>query len=332
MTSSNPKVSVIIPAYNVEKYIQYCVDSILKNTYENFEVIIVNDGSTDRTEEACKDLLSDPRVRLISQGNSGVSAARNTGIRAANGDYVTFIDGDDFVDEDYLSYFVNLAENTDSDFCISKYCYKKRGEQQTQDLRTEVYSNLDATALLLSDVVVVGCWNKIYKRSFLLENSIWFNEDLFYGEGLQFITTCALKAPCTGVGNKKVYYYRRNNAASATTKFNIDSVLNGEKSIDRIEAGINETNDYLDAMLLQHRCIYYVGALVKIRNNNLQIKYRNEYQRWEQFLHQSYGKVARNKYISGYRKALILGGCVSPYWLGKLDIIRRRRISKHSVS
>jgi len=332
MTSSNPKVSVIIPAYNIEKYIQYCVDSVLKNTYENFEVIIVNDGSTDRTEDVCKDLLLDPRVRLISQGNQGVSAARNTGIRAANGDYITFIDGDDFVDDDYLTYFVNLAENTDSEFCISKYCYKKRGEQQAKDIRTEVYSNLDATALLLSDVVVVGCWNKLYKRSFLIGNNIWFNEDLFYGEGLQFITTCALKAPHIGVGDKKVYYYRRNNAASATTKFNIESVLNGEKSIDRIESRINQINDYLDAMLLQHRCMYYVGALVKIRNNNLQTKYPNDYHRWEQFLHQSIGKVLRNKYISKYRKALILGGCVSPYCLGKLDTIRRRRIAKHSVS
>lgn len=327
-----PKISVIIPAYNVEKYIKRCVDSVLQNTYSNFEIIIVNDGSTDSTESVCRGLLNDSRVHLFSQSNAGVSAARNTGIKQATGEYITFIDGDDFVACDYLSYFWELVQTTGADFCISKYCFKNHGEQQTQDVRNEIYSNLDATALLLSDVVVVGCWNKIYKRSFLLENSIWFNEDLFYGEGLQFITTCALKAPRTGVGNRKIYYYRRNNATSATTKFNIDSVLNGEKSIDRIESGINQTNAYLDAMLLQHRCMYYVGALVKIRNNHLQTKYRNEYQRWEQFLHRSYGKVTRNKYISGYRKVLILVEWVSPYWLGKLDLIRRRRISTHSVS
>ena len=160
-----PKISVIIAAYNVEKFIKQCVESVLQNTYNNFEIIVVNDGSTDSTESVCNSLLADSRVHLISQNNAGVSAARNAGIRQATGEYITFIDGDDFVAKDYLSYFWSLVEATSADFCISKYCFKNQGEHQTQDIKIEDYSNLDAAALLLSDVVVVGCWNKIYKRS-----------------------------------------------------------------------------------------------------------------------------------------------------------------------
>lgn len=325
-------VSIIIPAYNVGKYIEKCLTSILEQTYSNIEVIAVNDGSTDDTATLIDNISqNDSRVRVLHIKNSGVSAARNRGIEISTGDYVVFVDADDYLAHDYIEYMLDLIKNTGSDFCLSKCCYTRRYEEQTERETIEKLEPADATALLLSPAVIVGCWNKIFKRSFLIENNIRFSTALFYGEGLSFITTASQLSNTVGVGNRKVYYYRRNNETSATTKFNIDKLYNGEKALGIIGNKLMIKTPKVNTMLNLHLCMFRLGAVVKIKSNKLEKEYSTDYKRWKSYMRKNAFKLFFNKEVSIYRKLLLFGGCVSPWLMMKLDIIRRRRISNNSV-
>ncbi len=327
-----PTVTVVIPAYNVEAYIEKCVKSVLEQTYKCLEIIIIDDGSTDSTATLIDELADkNELIYVLHKKNSGVSAARNDGIELAKGDYIVFIDGDDWVAPDFISYMISLVRKSNAEFGLSINCFTKKNEPQTQQEFTKLYSPVEGTALLLSPTVIVGCWNKIYKREMLINQNIRFSTQLFYGEGLNFIINVAQKSNQIAVGNRKVYYYRRNNALSATTKFNIESVYNGEKALDIIESNLIERSEELNYMMLLHRSMYNIGAIVKIINNNKKNEYRKDYVRWLNFNRKNIKKIVKSKYISVYRKMLLLGGCISPKIIAFLDIIRRKRIVDSSV-
>ena len=277
-------VSVVVPAYNVESYIRECVMSILNQTYPCYEVIVVDDGSTDRTLSIINEISKkNQSVQVIHKSNAGVSAARNTGIDAAKGDYIAFVDGDDYLSPDFIEYMVGMAQKTGAEFCLSKNCFTHKNELQTKIEHVNTLDSDEATAMLLSPTVIVGCWNKMFSRHFLNKNKIRFATDLFYGEGLHFITTASQKANCVAVGDRKVYYYRRNNALSATTKFKIESIYNGEKSINRIERELTVSSDKVKDMLLLHCAMYNIGAITKLINNNVKKQYLSDYRRWLKF-------------------------------------------------
>lgn len=326
-------VSIIVPAYNVEKYIEKCVTSILEQTYTNIEVIVVDDGSTDKTGEIIDNISqNDSRLQVLHKKNAGVSAARNSGIEISKGEYLVFVDGDDYISQDYVEYMINLIKSTGSDFCLSKCCYTKSGEMQTEREYIEKLQPGDATALLLSPNVIVGCWNKIFKRSLLVENNIWFSTSLFYGEGLTFITTVSQISKSVGVGNRKVYYYRRNNETSATTKFDINKIYNGEKALQNIGKNLIITSQKVNTMLDLHISLFCLGALVRIKSNRLEKEYLADYKRWKKYIRHNAIKFILNKEIAIYRKLLLLGGSLSPWIMMKLDIIRRKHISNNSVN
>lgn len=326
-------VSVVVPAYNVENYIEQCALSVLNQSYPCCELIIIDDGSTDGTPQIL-DKLADRNdcIRVIHKENAGVSAARNTGIDMANGEYIVFVDGDDYLAPDFIEYMVGMAKKTGSEFCLSQNCFTHKNECKTEKEELDVLNPADATALLLSPIVIVGCWNKMFSRQLLINERIRFATDLFYGEGLHFITTVAQRANCVAVGNQKVYYYRRNNALSATTKFRIESVYNGEKSIDRIENELTVSGDNVRDMLLLHRAMYNIGAITKLLNNNVKEQYLSDYKRWLKFNRANITRILSSKRISMYRKFLLLGGCASPSLMARLDVWRRKKIAADSVT
>lgn len=326
-------VSVVVPAYNVENYIEQCALSVLNQSYPCCELIIIDDGSTDGTPQIL-DKLADRNdcIRVIHKENAGVSAARNTGIDMANGEYIVFVDGDDYLAPDFIEYMVGMAKKTGSEFCLSQNCFTHKNECKTEKEELDVLNPADATALLLSPIVIVGCWNKMFSRQLLINEQIRFATDLFYGEGLHFITTVAQRANCVAVGNQKVYYYRRNNALSATTKFRIESVYNGEKSIDRIENELTVSGDNVRDMLLLHRAMYNIGAITKLLNNNVKEQYLSDYKRWLKFNRANITRILSSKIISMYRKFLLLGGCASPSLMARLDVWRRKKIAADSVT
>ena len=124
------KISVIVPIYNVEQYLSQCLDSIINQTYTNLEIILINDGSTDNSEKICNQYkLLDPRIIVIHKTNGGLSDARNTGIKIATGDYISFVDADDFIDKNMYTILFQKINTTNADIIwYNHYNYQSSNE------------------------------------------------------------------------------------------------------------------------------------------------------------------------------------------------------------
>ena len=330
--TKNETISFIIPTYNNEKYIEECVQSVANQSYKDIEIIVIDDGSIDGTGKILDGLEKQiPNLRVFHNKNSGVSHSRNIGIHEATGQYIVFVDGDDYIASDFASYMLSLINTENADFAFSTDCFTSIKEGQNKKITTKILTPEDATALLLSPVVKVGCWDKIYRRSFLINNSIFFNEHLFYGEGLHFITDIAQKCNRVVVGNYKVYFYRRNNETSVCTTFDISKVYNGEKSLDRIENDLILHSASIDEMLCLHRCLFNAGALTKIRINKVLEKYKEDNSRWISYNKKHLVRIIKSHRISLYRKSIIFASCFFPGLLAILEKKRRERIQKNSV-
>ncbi len=333
MNKNKCLVSIIIPAYNVQNYIKKCVESVCLQTYDNIEIIVVDDGSTDKTGLILEGLQkNDSRVKILKQNNVGVSAARNAGLRIASGEYVAFIDGDDYVSNRYIEYLLSIIKKTKTDFSFSYNCYTQADEEQIGYDIVKKITKEKAIADILSQRVIVGCWNKIYRRSFLIENNLFFSENLFYGEGLSYIIVASDEAEYVGTGLSKHYYYRRNNELSATSKFDIKKLRNGEKALYKIKKSISLKNSKLiNESFSLHMALYCIGAMVRLYNNKLVKTYQDDYYHWKRELRKHLRTVIFSKNVSLYRKLLVLSGTVSPSFLALLDSLRRKRIVKKSV-
>jgi len=184
---------------------------------------------------------------------------------------------------------------------------------------------------LLSPVVMVGCWNKIYSRNLLEKYKIRFSNKLYYGEGLEFITSVSQRANCVVVGNRKVYYYRRNNDTSACTKFNIESIYNGEKSLKQIKESFIISSANVETMYKLHVSMYCAGAVVRLLSHRLKKQYIDDYRRWMHSVRRNLPGLMVKKEVSGYRKLLLLGVATCPNVVMLMDNVRRSRNFNNSV-
>ena len=164
------KISVVVPAYNVEKYIEKCVDSIIGQTFADIEIILVDDGSRDKTGKICDGLaLKDERVTVIHKQNGGLSDARNTGINAANGEFICFIDGDDYIHPQYCEMLLNLitTNNADISVCGFKKVEGYNIEFENKELHeTNIFDKSAAMQELITGEKFMNyAWNKLYRKS-----------------------------------------------------------------------------------------------------------------------------------------------------------------------
>ena len=139
-----PAVSVVIPVYNSEKYVEKCIQSVMAQTLPDLEIIIINDGSTDESGRILRELTQkDSRIVLLEQANQGVAAARNQGVEKATGKYITFVDGDDYLQEDYIELMYNLAEKETLDMVICGLTYVDEGGKELNRVVPGVYKRLE---------------------------------------------------------------------------------------------------------------------------------------------------------------------------------------------
>lgn len=326
-------VSIIIPLYNSKEYIEQCVRSLINQTYQDIEIIIVNDGSTDGFEDLAPYLSNlDKRIKLINKTNEGVSEARNTGLRAAKGEFCTFVDADDYVSKEFIAYMVDLIKyDGGADMALSLNCYTRKDEKQiTEDKRKKIQSN-ELTALFLSPRLIVGCWNKIYRLKFIEENNLFFSKELFYGEGLHFITRYASLGATANIGLMKHYYYRRNNLSSATSKFSIEKLKNGELSLKMIKEFIDLSDPQINLMYNWHKCQFSMGIIVRLNESGQIDEYRDYYNTHLNEIKHSFKPLLKNKNISLYKRGLILGCAISPNILSLLYSIRKRFIQQRGI-
>lgn len=209
------KVSVIIPAYNAQNSIEKCIDSVLNQTLKEFELIIINDGSTDKTKTILKKYNTDKRIIIINKKNEGIGKARNDGIRRSSGEYITFVDSDDYIKDDMLESYYRLAKKYEMDLVTGPY-YK------VFKTHTEVFStpkfkmgNVKTSPKIIFKIQYGPC-AKLYKRSVLIDNNILFEEDKKY-EDLPFVSKALLKSKLVGQVNTPYYYYVIHQDSETTT-------------------------------------------------------------------------------------------------------------------
>lgn len=163
-----PKVSIIIPVYRVENYLPECLDSIDKQTYRDFELILVDDGSPDSCGEMCEEYAKTrPNTKVIHQANAGLSAARNEGVKVATGDYIAFVDSDDYVSPDYIEYLVYLAEKHNVEVAIAERVLFWDGAEPVIPQKAETdrkLSPVEALTQICYNKISICAWGKLYKR------------------------------------------------------------------------------------------------------------------------------------------------------------------------
>lgn len=176
-------ITVIIPIYNVEKYISKCMESLINQTYTNFEVLLINDGTKDNSiEETKKIIKDDSRFKIINKENGGQGSARNLGLKKAKGEYICFIDPDDFVEKDYLKLMINKIEKENVDICITNFNMVDERGKIIKIIKNK-YQGSHSSNQRLGDFLVsinfeVSPCNKIYKKKCL--KNIFFDEELYY--------------------------------------------------------------------------------------------------------------------------------------------------------
>lgn len=181
----NPKISVIVPVYNTEKYLHRCIDSILAQTFTDFELLLVDDGSTDRSGAICDEYAQkDNRVRVFHKENGGVSSARNMGLDNARGEYVMFLDSDDYMFPEMCYILVDTIKKEKSDMVICGTCETGGGFWRPQEYKTYSFQELKNNfVFLLHTELLSPSWNKIFRRCQIKH---YFREDISFGEDLIF--------------------------------------------------------------------------------------------------------------------------------------------------
>lgn len=207
-------ISLIIPCYNVEQTLEKCLNSVINQSYGNLEIIIVDDGSTDKTALICNTFQKkDARIILFSQENSGVSKARNKGVKIATGNYICFVDSDDWVESDYCSKLYNLLINNNADIAIIEAAYEDINGNVVfnKPISDEnIFDGKRALSLLLEDTIIQSHpWGKLYKTS-LLKNII-FPEDLRCFEDYSTLFKIFDKAVKVIKSNDQLYHYIQHN-------------------------------------------------------------------------------------------------------------------------
>lgn len=249
-----PLISVVVPIYNGEKYLEECIDSIAKNDYKNIEIIIVDDGSADNSLKVANKLSqSDKRIKVIHQENAGVSSARNKGLANAKGEYITFIDTDDFIVKDYISYYYNLIKENNVEIALTPMP-RKFNEQTKNDIpikeqdSIEIWSGKETAKQMLYYNIVIAPWNKMISMKLIKDNNLQFDTSLAFGEGFNFSMDCFQRAKKVVVGHRKVYQYRVDNPNSVMTKFSLNLVNGSINAQKRIQNNLVEkTKDMINA-------------------------------------------------------------------------------------
>lgn len=266
------KVSIIIPVYNSEKYLEKCVDSIINQTYKNVEVILINDGSTDKSMEVMENLAKKQSyIKCYNQTNQGVSRTRNNGIKYATGKYVMFIDNDDYIDNNYVETFVKSIETGHYDYVIGGY---KRVDSKGNIILNKIFKDENWSYFMF-----VTPWGKIFDRMFLLDNNIEYLK-VGIGEDIYFNILAISNSKTKKVINYSGYNWLYNEKSISNTIHKKNDVKNKNDLLflfDKILNDINkvyfEKNKICIKYFFLKTVIWY--TLYSCKNTNIDIVYKN---------------------------------------------------------
>ena len=213
-----PKISIIVPVYKAEKKLARCIESILNQTLKDFELILIDDGSPDKSGQICDEYAQkDSRINVIHQKNKGASAARNNGIKVARGEYIGFIDSDDYISKNYFEKLIT-ATKQGADIAVCNYLsispngnadkmnhgFKDGSLLNRTDIEKILYFNIFNNK---NTIGYFQLWNKIFRRDFITSNNIFINEKMSFGEDMMFVLECFRECNSIAFSENTGYYY-----------------------------------------------------------------------------------------------------------------------------
>lgn len=299
-------ISVIVPVYNVEKYLKKCIKSIMSQSYTNLEIILINDGSTDDSGKICDELKEqDKRIKVIHKSNGGLSDARNAGLKIANGKYIGFVDSDDYIAEDMFETLYNINKKYNSDISIVSFyeIYKDKVIGVRDSKKLQELTKIDAMKELLIDTNIQSyAWNKLFRR------------ELF--EGLEFPTNKNFEDIATTLllfekANKvvlleepKYYYVRRDNSIVGvrnykTYKDYLDVIYNKYKYLD----GKYEELDLYNAYNFVINMIWVYTIIVAFDLEEVYEDFKNQYDLFESLINKYQNEIIEK--LDNYNKAVL---------------------------
>lgn len=260
----NPQFSIIVPVYNVEKYLEQCVNSILEQSYQNYQLILVDDGSTDRSALLCDEFCeNNEKICVIHKANGGAASARNAGLDNANGEYIIFLDSDDYWDDrDALLKIYNKIQTTHSEvYIFGKKKFFQSTDKYIEESKPKLpESNLSFVALiryLMQNNIFVACpWDKVIRRSLIEDNTLRFTE----GQKCEDIEWCIklLFFVCQiEVISESFYVYRQENENSATSNITRKSI---EDILRVIEKYMSCEKDYVKHFIANQYVLWITTA------------------------------------------------------------------------
>lgn len=245
-------ISIIIAAYNIENYIEKCLKSIEDQTSSKYEVIIVNDGSTDKTQKKIIDFIgTNNKFKLINQENKGLIEARKSGLKYATGEYIYFLDGDDWLENTMVELVLEKLGNKTDILLINSKLRWKTGKEKKYELYSPVVK-LDIESVLVGNIYP-AIWGKIIKKSFIDDNEIIFMDDVTYGEDLAITAALFANNPTVEFIDKPLHnYFIRDTSITNTVN---EKIYDVNKVIEYVEKIINEKygskyNEQLEALYI----------------------------------------------------------------------------------
>ncbi|AGK95886.1 glycosyltransferase family 2 protein [Clostridium pasteurianum] len=285
------KVSIIIPIYNVEAYLRKCLDSVIKQTFKDIEIILINDGSSDNSLNICKEYSNkDKRIKIIDKRNEGVSKARNVGLLCARGEYISFVDSDDWIELNMIEELYNSVSSNNAEFCMSNYIRENESKSQYVDANIELKKLQDneIKEYLLIPLIerennqkehilasFRGPWGKLFKRDIIEKYNIKFKKDLIVGEDFIFNLEFLVYIN-KAVINEGFYYHYLTNSNSITMKYKKDCWrLIYRNTILYLEDFLKKNNLYLEAKDKVNKLIikYFLMSVINEGSkDNIKIK------------------------------------------------------------
>jgi len=288
----SPEISVIVPVYQAEIFLPECVESLLDQTYENFEILLIDDGSSDNSGAICdKFALEDKRIRVFHKINGGVSSARNTGLLNARGKYVCFVDADDCMDKTCFADSLEVAKEFDAD--VIQFGYRRISKKGIyQDFTPPArwtYSCLEFYHE--SGSYQPAAWGYLFKRV-LLADSLFFSEEIRFGEDQEFTLKALFNANNIATLNKVYYFYRENTLSATSQQIDYETALDHLKVVKNLFQFITEKHKGPLSVFYAEAIIRLIKAyLIKVAQMPLSFSLYRDANRDFKSLYNEYGKL-----------------------------------------
>jgi Glycosyltransferases involved in cell wall biogenesis len=334
---SNPLVSVIIPAFNIQNYLTQCIDSIRSQDFDSFEIIIIDDGSTDDTGKIARDYADrDPRIRVVTQSNRGLPSARNAGLSIAQGDYIAHIDGDDWIDAGFLSSMHGCAVKTQADIVFCDFLHDDANGHTWHFRNTswppcKSHTPEQFVLEMALQRASHSSWNKFFKRELFSKNKILYPPEILLAEDLattyRLAMVSSIITKCSGV----YYHYRIRPSGSLMQTINYKGrdAYATFQVMQNFSRNLSAPSSFVE---LTDLSLYYYQFTVNARNLGRYNQATEKHLVFQDFL-KNRNSLLQNRFfmkiplghrilILGYCISSILGGLVNNIWIYALLFLK----------